>query len=58
MLRCVINRIFNLYIDFASLTSGLSLFHLLIQYRKNNFLKLFAHDRISFSFPADIDLKG
>ena len=49
---------FNLYIDFAFLTSGLSLFYSSIQYGKNVFLKLFVCDRITFNFPADIDLKG
>ena len=51
----VIIDFLNLYIDFAFLSSGLSLFHSPIQYIKIVFLKVFARDGIALNFPADID---
>ena len=48
----------NLYIDFAFMISGLSLFHSSIQYEKNVLLKLFVLDGIHFNLPDDTNLKG
>ena len=48
----------NLYIDFAFLISGLSLFYSSIQCGKNVLLKLFVLDGIHFNLPDDTDLKG
>ena len=48
----------NVYIDFAFLISGLSLFHSSIQYGKSVLLKLFVLDNIHFNLPDDTDLKG
>ena len=52
----VIIDFLNLYIDFAYLTSGLSLFHSSIQYAKNVLLKFFVLDGIHFNLPDDTDL--
>ena len=54
----VIIDFLNLYIDFAFLISGLSLFHSSIQNGKNVLLKLFVLDGIHFNLPDDTDLKG
>ena len=53
----VIIDFLNLYIDYAFLISGLSLFHSSIQYGKNVLLKLFILDGIHFNLPDDTDLK-
>ena len=51
----VIVDFLNLYIGFAFLISGLSLFHTSIQYGKNVLPKLFVLDGIYFNLPDHTD---
>ena len=54
----VIIGFLRLYINFAFLTSGLSLIHKSIEYSKNVFLRIFVSDGIALKFLPDVDLKG
>ena len=47
----------SVIVDFALLTSGLSLFHSSIQQGKKAFLMLFDRDGTGFNFLADTDFK-
>ena len=51
------NCFLNFCVDFALLTSGLSLFHSSIQQGKKAFLMLFDRDGTGFNFLADTDFK-
>ena len=44
--------------DFAFLTSGLRLFHLSIEKRKNDFLKVFVYDSIGVTFLVNTELSS